>query len=138
MASRRVSTRGALRLLGSALHGLGEVETAERHLDDALEITRAVGGVDDLMTALTELVGLHATVRRPDEALVLYREVPAIETVYRDEYAHALVGAGDVHATRGELDLARDHWERAATVYRQMGMPHADTIAAKLLTMPPR
>jgi DNA-binding SARP family transcriptional activator len=128
----------ALRLVGAAHRGLGEFETAVRHLEDALRITRAVGETDDLMATLTELAALHVATGHPDDALLLYREVLATEDGHRDEYAHALAGAGDVHATLGEHDLAREHWERAVTVYREMGMPHADAIAAKLLTMPPR
>jgi DNA-binding SARP family transcriptional activator len=128
----------ALRLLGAAHRGLGEFGTAMRHLEDALRITRAVGEADDLMASLTELAALHAATGHPDDALLLYREVLATEDGHRDEYAHALAGAGDVHAALGEHDLAREHWERAVTVYREMGMPHADAIAAKLLTTQPR
>jgi DNA-binding SARP family transcriptional activator/Flp pilus assembly protein TadD len=128
----------ALRLLGAALHGLGECETAMRHLEDALRITRAVGETDDLMASLTQLAALHTTTGRPGAALLLYCEVLATEGGHRDEYAHALAGAGDAHELLGEHHLAREHWERAVTVYREMGMPHADAIAAKLLTMPPR
>jgi tetratricopeptide (TPR) repeat protein len=128
----------ALRLLGAAHRGLGEFETAKRHLEDALRITRAVGETDDLMATLTEQAALYAATGHPDEALLSYREVLAIENGHRDEYAHALAGAGEVHAARDEHDLAREHWERAVTVYREMGMPHADAIAAKLLTAPRR
>jgi tetratricopeptide (TPR) repeat protein len=87
---------------------------------------------------LNELAATHADLGRPDEALLLYDEVLGVENGNRDEHAHALAGAGDLHAARGEHDLAREHWERAVTVHREMGMPNAGAIAAKLLTMPPR
>jgi hypothetical protein len=47
-------------------------------------------------------------------------------------YGHALAGLGDVHASRDEHDQAHEYWRQALAVYRELGMPHAEDMTARL------
>jgi DNA-binding SARP family transcriptional activator/Tfp pilus assembly protein PilF len=125
----------ATRVLGVAHRRLGDHEPAVRHLDTALRIARSVGDVSQLMAALNALASAHASGGNPAEALRLYREALAAGDDghgNRDEYAHTLAGIGDVHAALGEHDHAREHWQRALAIYRELGMPQAEAMTARL------
>ncbi|PWK91800.1 hypothetical protein C8D88_1011839 [Lentzea atacamensis] len=54
-----------------------------------------------------------------------------------DERALSHIGLGDVHAALGDHGQAAEHWRRALAIYRRLGMPQADAVAAKLAVSPP-
>jgi DNA-binding SARP family transcriptional activator/Tfp pilus assembly protein PilF len=128
----RIIEGTAMRLLGVAHRELGEHEIAVHHLDSAVRIAQAVGETDDLMAALNGLAATHTAMGNPARALQLYHEtLTEAGHGHRDEYAHALAGLGDVHTGLGEHDQAREYWQRALVVYRELGMPQAEAVAAR-------
>lgn len=126
--SHRTLEGAAMRVLGVAHRGLGEHELAMNELESALRIARVVGDSSELMASLNELAAAHASSGNPTEALQLYHEALTIEDEPSclDKHAHALAGIGEVHIGLGELDQAREHWQRAVVIYRELGMPQAD------------
>ncbi len=124
----------ALRLIGIAHSVRGEHQQAAHHLDVALRIARGVGDTEQLVAALLARAAASAATGDVDAALSWYREVLVAELgqALRDDYAHALVGAGDVLADRGDHEQAREHWRRALAIYRKLGMRQADAVAARL------
>ncbi len=133
-AGHRVLAGAALCVLGTAHRQLGDHGLAVHHLESALRIARAVGDPYDLIAALSGLAAAHASAGNPSEALQLYREVLTTENgqAHQDEFAHAFAGIGDVHAGLGEHDHAREYWQRALVIYRRLGMPQVDAVAARL------
>ncbi len=115
-------------------HKLGDHGSARRHLDSALRIARSVGVTDQLVAALNARAAAHTSAEELAEARQLYDEALAAENGHghRDEYAHALAGIGDVHDGLGEHDRAREYWGRALVIYRELGMPHADAMTARV------
>ncbi|WP_179118228.1 AfsR/SARP family transcriptional regulator [Saccharothrix sp. ALI-22-I] len=124
----------AIRMLGVAYRQSGEHESAVRHLDTALQIARAVGDTEQLVAALNALAAAHASAGNRAEALHLYHEALTTENGRGnvDERAHAHAGIGDVHAALGEREPAGEHWQRALVLYRRLGMPQVDAVAARL------
>ncbi len=123
----------AMRLIGIAHTARGEHREAVHHLDAALRIARGVGDTDQLNASLLARASACAAAGDPAAALSYYREMlGGDEDKARDDHAHALVGAGDVCAVLGDHDQARDHWQRALAMYRALGMPQAEALAARL------
>ncbi len=123
----------AMRILGAAHCGLGEHEVGTRCLHSAVRIARAVGDVDDIVPSLGELAAGHATAGNLTEALRYYHEALAENgQALREDYAYVHAGMAGIHARLGEVHQAREHWQRALEIYRELGMPHADEVAAKL------
>ena len=123
----------AMRALGVAHRGLGEYEPALRQLDSALALARLIGDAEMATDALNELAATHAATGNPADALRCHHEALTENgQVHRHMYGHALAGLGDVHASRDEHDQAGEYWQRALEVYRQLGMPHAEDMTARL------
>ncbi len=124
----------AMQMLGISHNQLGDHEPALRTLDSALRIARSVGDTDQLMAALNALAAAHASAGNLAEARRLYDEALTAEDWHarRDEYAHAFAGIGNVHDGLGEHERAREYWGRALVIYRELGMPQADDMAARI------
>ncbi|MFJ6675946.1 BTAD domain-containing putative transcriptional regulator [Actinosynnema sp. NPDC091369] len=123
----------AERVLGVVFLHRGDHDQAVRHLETALHIARAVGDTDQLVTALNALARAHASTDDRATALDLYREVlkPEHASGHRDEQAHALLGISDLLTKCGDHADATAHRQRALTIYRQLGMPQAETLTAQ-------
>ena len=123
----------AMRALGVVHRRRGDHEPAIRHLDTALRITHTVGDLAEVMATLSALAEAHAAAGNPGEALRLYHEALTVDigSGQRDLRAHALAGIGDIHAACGEHGLTRDFWQQALVIYRELGMPQADELAAR-------
>ncbi|GAA3629488.1 tetratricopeptide repeat protein [Lentzea roselyniae] len=128
----------AIRMIGIALREGGEHEEAISHLDTALHIARTAGDTAQLIPALNGLAATHTSAGNPAKALSLYLEALTVEDGPRIflENAHTYAGIGDAHAALGEHDQAAEHWQRALTIYRRLGTPQADVVAAKLAVSP--
>jgi len=53
----------------------------------------------------------------------------------RHELARAHHGLANTYHAAGDLRQARHHWRHALTIYTRMGMPDAEDVRAKLLTL---
>jgi tetratricopeptide (TPR) repeat protein len=128
----------------NALDGLGLLNTRqgrpERGADyhrQALAVTREIG---DRYVEVWALNGLGEAVHaagRPAEAIGHHAAAHAAAVVieFRDQQARAHRGLGRAHGSLGDEALAREHYERALTLYTELDMPEADEIR-ELLARP--
>lgn len=119
----------ALRELGRAERAAGELEAARSLYEEAVLLCRGEGHPVLLAHTLRHLGDVHreagrlaAAARCCDEALAIYRE----ETRRRPlEVANALRSAALVREARGDVEAARESWEQARTLYRDVGVTEA-------------
>lgn len=104
---------------GYQARGDGRAADAERHMLEAVALTRNVGGLD-LANALSGLARVERDLRRSDEALQHYAEALSL---YRDEgelpgLAHTFRRVGDVHRAAVRPVLAEMCYREAIDLYR--------------------
>lgn len=100
----------------------------------ALGLSRELGLWMSETASLNVLGTLHRLDDKPAEAVEHHRDALTVAENIGDhaEQALAHVGLGDAHADLGDQDTARAHWRRALDAYRELGMPAADRVAARL------
>ena len=124
-----------------ALKHLGDVHCARqrygeagRCLDEALTIARECGdrGVETrVLNSFGALAGARGALA---EALGHHRDalVVSCETGCTAEEALAHRGLGDARRELGDVEAAREHWERALALYTAMSVPEAVLVRARL------
>ncbi|SDJ42114.1 AfsR/SARP family transcriptional regulator [Streptomyces indicus] len=124
----------AMRTLGVVHRRQGDHESALRHLDTALQISRDVGDLEEVMATLSALAEAHDAAGDPIEALRLHEEALTVDvgSAQRDLRAHALAGIGDLHSALGDREASREFWHQALVIYRELGMPQADDVEARV------
>ncbi|MEU9692933.1 AfsR/SARP family transcriptional regulator [Amycolatopsis japonica] len=133
-ASFRTQEADCLRVLGVVYRRRGDGEQALRHHEEAATLARAIGDTEVITETLNALGATHGSAGRHAEALHRYGDALAVATEagHHEQVAHAHAGIGDVHAERGEHDEARRHWLRVLDFYRDLDVPQAAEIRAKL------
>lgn len=133
-AGFRAIEADCLRVLGVVHRRRGDREQALRHHEEAVKLARAVGDTELIAETLNALASTHAFAGHPAEALRCHGDAltVATEASERGELANAHVGIGDVHAQRGEHDLARGHWLRALEVSSGFGALRTAEVRARL------
>jgi DNA-binding SARP family transcriptional activator/tetratricopeptide (TPR) repeat protein len=130
----RMLESAALYVLGSVHRRRGEYATSLHHHRRGLELARSGGAANEVAEAMN---GLGRTLRAdgdPAGAIQQHREALGLTTDhgYRLEEAHARVGLGDAYADLDDPDAAREQWGQALEILRELGLPGADEVAAKL------
>jgi DNA-binding SARP family transcriptional activator len=122
-----------------AMDGLGKVETmrgrydqAAGHHQQALTLFREQGDRAGEAWALNGLAEASRTVA--GQALVHHTDAlhAATRTGARDQQARAHAGLARVHRANGDFTVARIHYEQAAEIYADIGLPAADQIRTEL------
>jgi DNA-binding SARP family transcriptional activator/tetratricopeptide (TPR) repeat protein len=133
-SGNRAGESDALCGLGEIYVRLGDLDPARESFRAALDVARALGSRAKIAEALN---GLGRSLRSGDEATRAVREHGealeiATSSGVRYEEAAAQDGLGDAYADLGDLETAREHWERALTIYLDLDIPESDDVRAKL------
>ena len=118
-------------LLARVLESDGRYEAAEREMSEAVMIAQGANHdelVAEISTELIYVVGSKR--RRPEEAERWVRHArAAIGRLSDAREAETFLQStlGNFHWSRGELDLAREHFERALEAREQQLGPHSPT-----------
>ncbi|WP_165968174.1 ATP-binding protein [Saccharopolyspora elongata] len=120
--------------LGVAYMGLREHEKARSHFSDALTLYREVGEVYGESYILNELGELHLALDEPATALLMYREALRIRQGigYRRGEGQSLRDLGRAQCAAGDREQARAHWEKAFTIFEELGDAEADSVRQEL------
>ena len=134
----RTGEADALITLGLVHQRQGHHGPAMNYQQQGVTLYRQIGG-----SRAGEAVGLNgigetlqasgaaqdARMRHTDALLA------ATEAGDRYEQARAHDGIAATHHTTGNLDLARQHWQHALTLYTSLEVPHAQTVQAQLAAL---
>ena len=126
-----------LQMIGDISSSRGRHETALELADNALEIWRRTGVIEEERFALrckgTALVGLG----RFEEGVACMRLSVEMFFTRGELYqaADVLSQLGDVVLRAGDRNQARDCWLRSARVLSELSHPDADDVRAKLATL---
>jgi DNA-binding SARP family transcriptional activator/Flp pilus assembly protein TadD/DNA-binding XRE family transcriptional regulator len=120
--------------LGQTYLALGRVDEALACLTDALQTVRTVGGPLAEAEVLIDLAAAHRDGGDLATAHELLRTglALAVETGERYQEARALDGLAHVHDRAGRADAAADHWQRASSIFTELGTPEAAQIRSRL------
>lgn len=133
-ASARPAEADALNQLGAVHRVVGDYQLSLDYYDKALELAHATGAgvlVAEGLNGRGEAYRL-----RGEASLALRGHLEALELVVasgeRYEEARSRACLGDAYSELGDRDRARDHWRHALEIYREIGVPRADEVRAKL------
>lgn len=124
-----------LGVLGRAYDGLGDLDRAERLLEESLETYRSVHGDAhaDVATAMNSLGNLHLARGRPDAAAALHRQALDIR---RDlfgpdhlDVAQSLGNLASALQDAGHLDEAEPLYDELLDIHRRLPAPDSATFA---------
>lgn len=132
---------GADRYTAITLRGIAMTEVAagrcadaERHLTESLELCARLGLDMDAARAWQTLGRALLALHRPADSEAAFRS--AIEAGQRCggrfEEALGLWGLGDVAASTGDFPAARQRWQDALALLRELGSPRVAEVAAAL------
>ncbi|MEO6086624.1 MAG: tetratricopeptide repeat protein [Umezawaea sp.] len=117
--------------IGQVLSDAGRHAEALEHVRQALVITREVGDRTEETNVLNVLGEAHRAAGLPSEADHQLALANALDIGDRYQQAHAHVGIGHAVAPN-DPEAARLHWELSLAIYRELGVPEADEVAAHL------
>lgn len=104
----------------------GQLDEAQQHVVQALDLARRMRGRGFEANALAQLANVQARAAGPDlsQAGLSYREAMALAEPrgMRPLIAHCHLGLGTLHRQIGEAEQARKHLATAATLYGEMEM----------------
>lgn len=130
----RVTEARVLSNLGRAYVTRGQYQQAIDHLRGAMAIPEHSGNPVEHAVTVTNLGNVLWRAGRPAEAIPLLRDARQIQQsrhALRQEAA-TLDTLGHALADTGRPEQARECWEGAVTILRELRHPKADAIAAKL------
>ncbi|WP_203780410.1 tetratricopeptide repeat protein [Paractinoplanes rishiriensis] len=123
----------------SVLDSLGSIETRlgrpDRAVDlhqRALTVLREAHHRFGQVWALNGLGEAAHAAGRHAEAVGHHTDALAVDVCDRQQQARAHTGLGHAHLSLGHPDLAREHYERALTLYINLGTPEADEVRVLL------
>jgi DNA-binding SARP family transcriptional activator len=124
----------ALHRLGKTYWALGRLDDARTNLTEALELVRRVAVEITEAEILIDLGAIQRDAGNLDTALALVNEGMTVAITSKERYqqARALDALASVHDRAGRTKEARDHWQRAHTMFTELGTPEAVRIKAKL------
>jgi predicted ATPase/class 3 adenylate cyclase len=113
----------AERVLGTALHGLGRVDDAARHLEAALALSRAAGDEDCVARTLAVQGWAACGCAELAVARACFDEVGALAARVPDPVIEfeASNGLAMIERALGNLDSAHEHFSAALAVARKAG-----------------
>lgn len=120
--------------LGTVHRLVGDHEQARRDFQATLTIGQRDTDPNLTAQSLNGLAETLADTGSPGEALRHHQHALEIALArgIRYEQARAHAGLGDVHRAFDRRDKAREHWQSAVDIYRDLGVPEATDIAVKL------
>jgi tetratricopeptide (TPR) repeat protein len=129
-----VGEAGARNGLGCARHDLGDYDGALRHCGEAVRLFEATSDLNGAANALASLGKAHAA--KGEHALAITNLVNAAERyrslTYGSREARTLVDLGELLVGTGRIAEAREAYQRAERLLREIGDPSADETAARL------
>jgi tetratricopeptide (TPR) repeat protein len=113
---------------------LGRHKQAKTDNLKALAIRRDIGDRSGEADSLNLLGKVLTATGRSAAARSAHQEALELATKLREprSQARAHDGLGDSYRATGDHDTAADHWKTALTLYRDLGLPEADQVHAKL------
>jgi len=133
----RASEAAILDDLGSVLTRLGRPERAAEHHRQSLLAFREAGDRDGEAWALNGLGEAAYGAGSPADALSHHdaAHTVATEVGSRDQQARAHVGRAHAYDALDQRDRARQHYAQALDFYAELGLPEAEQIRLRLVTM---
>ncbi|KRV48690.1 hypothetical protein AQ490_23850 [Wenjunlia vitaminophila] len=127
-------THRALNELAHVTRMQGQPEAALRTHRQVLSFTREAGDHDLEIPALDGVGRALRACGELEQALVHHRTALARATqIHRSAHqARAHAAIAEIEDSRGRREVALRHWERALDLYRDLGMPEADEVGARL------
>jgi tetratricopeptide (TPR) repeat protein len=124
----------------NVLASLGLIELARgRHalagerLQQALDLFREIGDLTGECTALNGLGEVFFATGHPDQAAIWHSDALRLADqaglLYEEARAHD--GIGNACDALGETSRSRSHWERALSLYTELGTPEAEQVRAR-------
>ncbi|WP_329404240.1 tetratricopeptide repeat protein [Streptomyces melanogenes] len=116
--------------LGQVCLRTGRTSEAFNHLHESPRLWRQTG----VRFREALLFGAIAVSGRPVEAAEHAARARDIAEARGDAgiLARALAQLGHAHRTQGATDRAREHYRRAESIFRELGLPDADDVAQHL------
>lgn len=113
---------------------VGQRHQALQHHREAVEAAREASRPLLEVLALTSYGNTLRRIGRPDDALGCHGEALGLlgPAVGQLQFAELHEGLGDDYHDVGDSRCASEHWRQALTVYRQLGVPEADDLQARL------
>ncbi len=123
--------------LGRLRIGLRQSALAANHYRHALALFREIGERDGEPNALNGLGEAASAAGHSTEALDHHdaARIIAGETGDLQQQARAHSGLGQAHAALGQPAHARQHYEHALTLYRDLALPEAAQVRARLAAL---
>jgi tetratricopeptide (TPR) repeat protein len=133
-AGDRSGEASTLNLLGDVCNETGRPTEGLEYRQNAVIIAREIDDREGLANALNGLGTSTHLSGSPSAAIALHHESLSLshELGDRFEQARAHDGIARSALTLGQVELARQHWGSAFTLYLELGIPEADIIAAKI------
>jgi DNA-binding SARP family transcriptional activator/tetratricopeptide (TPR) repeat protein len=113
---------------------LGRHEQAKTHDLKALAIRRDIGDRSGEADSLNLLGKVLTATGHSAAARSAHQEALEIATKLRESHSQACAhdGLGDSYRATGDHETAADHWKTALSLYRELSLPEADQVHAKL------
>jgi DNA-binding SARP family transcriptional activator/Tfp pilus assembly protein PilF len=130
----RVGEANAMAVVGWYHAQLGDHGEALESCEHALRSHRELGDRDGQANTLYNLGYAHHHLGHHSEAIAYYRQAIDLRRALGDRYyeADVLTNLGDTHQAAGDLQSARDAWQRALAILTDLHHPDADALRARL------
>jgi DNA-binding SARP family transcriptional activator/tetratricopeptide (TPR) repeat protein len=124
----------AYALLGTVHREQGDYSTSWECDRQALRLARRSSEKEEIAEALTGLGLTSRLAGRPGDAVRDLGQAldVAVAGGFRQAEANARVGLGDAYADLGHPEDAHEHWQAALEIFRELDLPDAGVVAAKL------
>jgi DNA-binding SARP family transcriptional activator/Tfp pilus assembly protein PilF len=130
----RASEAHALNYLGRIDQRQGRHRQAVERQLEALALFGETGDRAGEAMALNGLGEAYLSTGQADDAHAWYTAALGLagQVGNKHEQARAHNGLGQVHSTRGDVGPAREHWQKALTIYTELDLREADQVRAQL------
>lgn len=133
-AGHRTGEGRALNDLGWCHARLDDHQQALAYCQQALDLQRETGDQFGEASTYDSLGYVYRHLGDQEKATICYQRSASLYGELGDLYneADTLVSLGDTHQSFGDSALARIAWDDALAIFEQLGLPHAETVRARM------
>ena len=124
-------------LIGNCYHSLSKPKKAEKHLKQALSISKKVKNRDERLRGRSAALGnmgiIYRGLGKPDDALKYYKEALEIDRRigYKRGMADSLGNIGIIYSDQGKPDEALKYLKESLEIFRRIGAQRQINITLK-------